>query len=543
MTRENRDKITGLSKRGPGRPRSTSAGAGKKGKMKQAMEEAENGEEQTEDIEMDQEAEEQQDTTDEEPNPKGKDIRETTGEGEEGKKDKQKETRGSSTTRIGKKPRQYCEVEIPGEEESGPFANKIEELIITIDGYLGIRIAKERGKKKVVATFRDTMGIHDACNTNFGNEETPVYMTPTENKSADEDLKRQVIIRDIPLTTGEGATRNLLRKFGEIENLRMRTVEMWQTAIVTFQNEQDAEILGEQWAIPFGKEYLRILPAMGEKEALAERSKYVLKLTGLQSGTTAYDLEEIARELDAKTIYIPRTGRYYRERFAFMAFQSEESMNNALNKCFEIGRTQAKMVEQHAQLCYKCGQDNHFAYECGEVKIQQDKRAAQARFAAMQSRFGKGPEGQAPITFADVMRKRSRSRQGTKKDHEDNNRQRELTARVSNLEARIQAIEAKMDLIMNRLINREKQQDKETDQEETYSQEVQEEEEMEYEQEQQQFNLEQDFTEAVQKRQDRMEQQMDKINEALDLLLGQGMQALEEKNNGKIMGQSKIIQQ
>jgi hypothetical protein len=347
-----------------------------------------------------------------------------------------------------------------------------------------------------------------------------------------------VIIRDIPLAVSEGAIKTLLRKFGEIEKILFRTVEMWQTATVTFREEEAAKILADQWSIPFGKEHLRILPMMGEKEELERRSRYVLKLAGLPAGTTAYDLDDIKRQLQGKTMYIPRTSNYFRERFAYIAFENENELQQALGQEFQLGRTKIRMVSQYSRLCYKCGQDGHIAYQCGEVRIQQDKERAQAKFISIQSRFRKGPEREAPITFAEVMRKRSRSRSMVRQQQQYGGMEG-IEKRVTILEKKLTKIEKYVEQLCKTLAPDMLEGEEET--KETTGNMEEEERTEHYEDAEEEWNERQQITDerytennrALEKRQARIEGQMDSIYQKISELIEQGKGAMATESGAR----------
>jgi hypothetical protein len=486
------------------------------------------GEEEGQDIEMVVETEEENDA-------RGQDIREEVAgrynepkKGENSGTAERKELKG-----VQRKPRHSGEIEVPKNMESATFAEIIEEECYRFDSFLGVRVARERGKeKKIIATFGNTIDMHEACNVNFGDEQERKFLIPTEQVLQQQDLGRQVIIRDIPLAVSEGAIKTLIRKFGEIEKILFRTVEMWQTAIVTFQEEEPAKILADQWSIPFGKEHLRILPSVGEKDELNRRSRYIAKLAGLPAGTTAYDLEDIKRHLKGKTMYIPRTTNYFRERYAYVAFEEENDLQQAMGQEFQIGRTTVRLVPQYEKLCYKCGQDGHIAFHCGEVRVQQDKERAQARFIAVQSRFRKGPEREAPITYAEVLRKRSRSRSVARQSQgrgEDR-----LETRVTRIEAKLEKLGKYVEKLCKVLVP-EIIEEEQTEQE-TQEQMEEEEGNDHYEDAEEEWNenqrvAERRYTEnnrAIEERQTRIEQQMDSIYQRISELIDQGKGAMEK---------------
>jgi hypothetical protein len=511
-----------------------SVSTGDKGKRKaEAMEEEEGQHEQEQQVVEGEEETEMEVEEEGRERPRGQDIREEVA-GEynvEGKAENGGTTARKGQQNVKRKPRYNGEIEVPKGMESATFAEAIEEECYRFNSFLGVRVARERGKeKKIIATFGNTIDMHDACNINFGSEQERKFLIPTEQVLQQQDLGRQVIVRDIPLAVSEGAIKTLLRKFGEIEKILFRTVEMWQTAIVTFQDEEVAKILAEHWSIPFGKEHLRILPGVGEKEELKRRSEFVLKIAGLPAGTTAYDLEEINKEIKGKTMYIPRTINYFRERYAYVAFETEEHMQQALGKDFQMDNTNLKMVHQYEKLCYKCGNKGHFAYQCGEVRIQRDREMAQARFIAIQSRFRKGPEGSAPITYAEALRKRSRSRSNVRGAETDSSKN--WGRRLEKLEARMEKIEKSLQKLCETLMPREEGRERNEEEDSTMDRD----EPQQYEDAEEEWNIEREEVERqygeknreIENRQARIESQMDSLNQRIGELLEKGNLAVKE---------------
>src|SRR5581483_7040005 len=258
-------------------------------------------------------------------------------------------------------------------------------------------------------------------------------------------------------------------------------------------------------------------------------SKYVLKLAGLPAGTTAYDLEEIARETKGKTLYIPRTGRYFRERFAYIAFETEDQLKEAEKQTFKLGRKTNKFVDQYERLCYKCGQSGYITFQCKEVRIQRDRSIAQAKFESIQSRFRKGPEKEAPISFAEILRKRSRSRSVYRKE---NGEQEGIRKRLSNLEGKIKSMEDKINTLWSWwMANQEEQKEVE------HSRERKEEQQTQY-QDAEEINIEKNeislatykaINDEVAERQDKLEKQIEQMGRMLTELLENGQAAITKK--------------
>ena len=190
---------------------------------------------------------------------------------------------------------------------------QIRSIFFELNSFLGLRSTRTKeGDRKIIASFGEEEDLTQACQMRFENEEEtcfkPVTMSHTKINGA-----YKVIVRDILLDAKLSTIKGVFSKFGLITNIEIKLVETWQTAIITYAEQEDAAILGDTWSVPFEKEQVRILPYVDHNKHSRERAKYVVKLSGLPRGTTAYDLEEARKELEAKTVYIPRTPGYYRE--------------------------------------------------------------------------------------------------------------------------------------------------------------------------------------------------------------------------------------
>lgn len=295
-------------------------------------------------------------------------------------------------------------------EETKELLETVKSSLCAFPSFLGAHIVRRQGEDlKIIAEFGEEMQMQGSLQIRFDNEIQPTFQQVNKTNQETGE-QRSIIVRDIPLNTQIGTVRGVLSRYGTIENIKIRLVGMWQTATVTYQEQEDAQNLAREWAIPFEKEYVRILPLENHRSHNEERSRYVLKLAGLPRGTTAFDLDQIREETNAKTTYIPRREwDYERERYAFMSFENNEDYKEAMDKTYTIDRQTSRFVTEHAPSCFRCGDSTHLSYECAERRVNREKQAAIERFAAVQNKFsnrhGKGS------SYAEALkRNRSQSR-------------------------------------------------------------------------------------------------------------------------------------
>src|SRR5581483_6338269 len=240
-TREARVMATTIAKRGPGRPKSLDKEKRKKipvraasmdmgkGKNKEGEDEEEEAEEEKQEAVEEQEMEieeEEPETKEENGNIIGPDIRAgEMGTYEERTSEGKKE---GQPREVQRKPRHTCELELAAGTESAKMLEIVEEACIAFDSFLGVRVERETaGKKKaIIAIFGNLIDMQEACDINFGTDENREHLVPVEQREHQSEEKNTVIVRDILLSTSEGAIKATLRKFGDIHSVDIQPVEL-----------------------------------------------------------------------------------------------------------------------------------------------------------------------------------------------------------------------------------------------------------------------------------------------------------------------------
>ena len=326
--------------------------------------------------------------------------------------------------------------------------------------YLGHTIRTVRGLPLIEIEFEDAEDAGAAAEIYFSKEEGSHFSyfiqdLPQPQSDQRSHKSRLVIVRDIPLETDTDLLEDILSKWGDIDRVEYRTVELWKTALVLYKSEKEAKRLADNWSIRFGKDALRILPGWEEREAVHARSKWVVKIANLPMGTKAFNIQEIQDFYGAKTLYIPRTLTNNPQRHAFMAFDQEEKYSKALNTSIQVDRFTLHIVHKDKKLCYKCGNLDHKVVHCEEAHHQKYRRERAKYIKETQDRIDKGESLTGPISYASVVKGNSIKAPAKEQDMTD------IDQRLNKLELTIQSITTALTEIWDYIRNKEESQEEE----------------------------------------------------------------------------------
>ena len=173
----------------------------------------------------------------------------------------------------------------------------------------------------------------DSPDSASGSSTAPTPVPKIHNDFADrkairyEQDKRTVKVLDIPLNFTSADVTAALSHYGTVQSCRLHTKNSWQQPFVCFESEDSALKFYDEWGIIYLKHFLKVHPLNLPTEEWQKRSRFVLKLTELPSGTTIVDLLDIFDATNAKTIVIPKGIRAYQPRpYAYVSFESEAVM-------------------------------------------------------------------------------------------------------------------------------------------------------------------------------------------------------------------------
>jgi len=103
------------------------------------------------------------------------------------------------------------------------------------------------------------------------------------------------------------------------------------------------------------------------KEEVNNRNNNRIKLTNLPFGTSARDLTDITRAINAKACYIPRSTNYKLKPFAILFFEKADDLNDALKLNYAYGGNNLAWVSVETKCCHKCDDPTYLALKCPKI--------------------------------------------------------------------------------------------------------------------------------------------------------------------------------
>jgi hypothetical protein len=216
---------------------------------------------------------------------------------------------------------------LPGNNDTQKVRN-IAQALVRLESLTSTKMVTQNGIKMIVAIFGAQKDTDKTKNLTLLNNST-IQMKEAQMYNAVEAKYKTIHIWDIPLDTNQNEIKETFTKFGEISNIRINTIGMWQSGNIEFTNKHDYEALSQKWAVPFKADLIRIFPFICTNKYKKDRDRFTLKITNLPPGTTGYDLNAIIKCSNAKTCYIPRNINYTRKRYAVLSFKDQEDNRSA----------------------------------------------------------------------------------------------------------------------------------------------------------------------------------------------------------------------
>jgi hypothetical protein len=281
-------------------------------------------------------------------------------------------------------------IHVPGDNLSQKL-DAIYSRIANAEGFLECKPFFDKRKREawITAIFNTQEAAENICKlTLFENND--FTFTLLQNRGDDEVLQRSLVVRDLPLDVNRNLLKTILEnKFGKIEALRMRIAGPWYRADITFEQAEGMQQHKELWSIQYKKDLCRIAPAYFTRDDIEQRHQYTAKLTNLPFGTTPVDLQEILRQVKAKTCFIPRTRtQYSRKRFAYISFESEEDLQNVMTHIRVVFNDNELYWEaENSKTCHKCGSSQHLVAKCSEKESAENFKEYRKQFTNIYSKY------------------------------------------------------------------------------------------------------------------------------------------------------------
>ncbi|CAJ0827851.1 3012_t:CDS:2, partial [Entrophospora sp. SA101] len=269
---------------------------------------------------------------------------------------------------------------LPGKKPDEKIKN-VYHIIDDASNIIGVKYIFIAGKKRVVATFKNKESADKACLKNIlENNDYKFEKIIKRNENLDWQ-QRTIKIMDIPLNAKKDIIKNIFNKFGEVETISMRPSGMWYTALITFKSENTIIELQNTWSVSYFKDSMRIYPYKDYQKFYQQRNCHVLKLTNIPFGTTSYDLEDVITAVGGKTCFFARNkNSYIRTRIAYVAFENEELMANAMHTNYALREKELFWTTINAKTCHICGSPEHLAAKCEEKADRKEKQMKKQKF-------------------------------------------------------------------------------------------------------------------------------------------------------------------
>jgi hypothetical protein len=122
---------------------------------------------------------------------------------------------------------------------------------------------------------------------------------------------QSITVTEILLDFTVTRIKNFFSRYGNIVHCTMETCNLWQRATLTFDDKAKFDLLYATDGLLIINDSVRIHMCDMNRKEIQDRSKFSKKLTNLPRGTTARDLLEIGKMLDATAWIVPKARSNY----------------------------------------------------------------------------------------------------------------------------------------------------------------------------------------------------------------------------------------
>src|SRR5581483_902998 len=267
------------------------------------------------------------------------------------------------------------------------------DLVGSLTSYIGVNVTTVSNTKYIKVTLADQTDVEKIATLHFTNISN-VHFVPyaTLALSSPPATNLTLKIHDIPLDIDKPLFLAFLNRYDKVTSSKFHVRELYYQCIVTFAN---AGIIKKfNWSLNYGKHSFRVYPGNLTKEEFELRRKFDLKLSNMPSGTTAFDLQDILKEVKGLTCFIPRrqdANTYQKERYAYIQFKSNEDRIQAKAKAFQLKNRLLYFVDTQTKTCRLCGSHLHMVRSCKEAQRANAQVERNNRFARIYNRFNAKP--------------------------------------------------------------------------------------------------------------------------------------------------------
>jgi hypothetical protein len=143
---------------------------------------------------------------------------------------------------------------LPGNNDNQKIRS-IGQALAKLESLTSTKLITQQGTKMIVALFGTQRDAEKAKNLMLADGCT-IHMQEARLYNAAEAKYNTIRAWDIPLNTKPEEIKAAFSKYGEINNIRINTIGMWQSANIEYTNQDSYQELVQKWAIPFKGELI-----------------------------------------------------------------------------------------------------------------------------------------------------------------------------------------------------------------------------------------------------------------------------------------------
>src|SRR6266536_371931 len=260
-------------------------------------------------------------------------------------------------------------VHLPGETDIDK-KNYAYNMINKFPELTSINVTKIKDSRVVTASFSTEAAAQQACLIKISGENDKCFAPYSKVFSAQPSATFFIKVIDVPLDVDKPIFQQYLNKYGKVDNIKYQIRDLYYNVLVTYAEKSPAALFKDVWCLNFGKLSFRCFPEGLLYEDRQLRSKFGIKLANLPKGCTVVDLQNVLREVDAKTCFIPKkrdNQLYQRERFTFIQFNSQQALDHAQTTSYVLNGRALQWTPCSTRTCRECGSIHHLVRSCKEA--------------------------------------------------------------------------------------------------------------------------------------------------------------------------------
>lgn len=272
-------------------------------------------------------------------------------------------------------------------------------------------------------TYNQTNG-ESGETTEFTEELKFIHYEKPSNKPSDAEKtnidSRTLQVFNIPVEVNRDQIINSMKKFGTIVNTRINMTKLYQSAYITYENQDSiAQFYAGKWSTFIGKHNVGATPVNISQEQRDLRREFGVKLSGFKPGTTGFDILPLLQNFNIKYCFFPRNAYNNSPRnYAFVYFQNDEDMGVAIDNTLKFENRELFWYPVETQVCYKCGRDDHIVSEC----TSQPPKKINRNQLLKQFKDRRTSHVKPNRSYADAMKSNSRTNYSRQQNNNPRNR-------------------------------------------------------------------------------------------------------------------------